>query len=208
LFEDIIIKWFNLKKPLLIPKYMDDEVVLSKKMLKAIGSETRVKILKALKSRQKTQSELAKELNLKPSTILEHVEKLHSVELIEINPDYAEKKWKYFRLTKSGRKIIEGQKMSIIMMLSHISAAITVSLLVLSLATPWIISLLIGGPIPPEPTTPPITGGGTEPGQIANAMTSLENDSRSIFAMGIMVFFFITLILYSIAHFLKSRSKH
>lgn len=53
---------------------MPDEIVVTRDVLKAIGADTRISILKALDVRQKTQSELADELQLSAPTILEHLD--------------------------------------------------------------------------------------------------------------------------------------
>jgi len=83
---------------------MDDEIVLNKDLLKAIGADTRITILKSLSERRKTQSELADGLKLSSPTIIEHLENLISANLVEKIDEG--RKWKYYQLTKLGKKLI------------------------------------------------------------------------------------------------------
>ena len=77
---------------------MDEEqIIVNKEMLRAIGADTRIAILKTLKERQKTQSEIAGELKLSGPTIVEHVGQLGKAGLIELVPQDKERKWKYYR---------------------------------------------------------------------------------------------------------------
>ena len=88
-----------------------DEIVLDKKTFEALAMESRVKILKALKERRKTQSELSKELALAPSTISEHLEKMLEAELVAKKKDHH--KWIYYELTEKGQHILSPQKASV-----------------------------------------------------------------------------------------------
>ena len=87
------------------------EIVLDKKTFEALAIDTRVNIMKALKERRKTQSEIAKELSLAPSTISEHLEKMLGAGLITKKKDHH--KWIYYELTEKGKTIISPQKTSI-----------------------------------------------------------------------------------------------
>jgi DNA-binding HxlR family transcriptional regulator len=187
---------------------MDEEVVLSKKMLKAISGQSRVNILKALVERQKTQSELAKELNLSNPTILEHTERLSSAQLIEISPDYVDKKWKYYRLTKTGRKIAEGQRMSIVLLLSYVSAALSVGLIFIYLSVPWIVSSLTGVPYKPAPPpAPPVNVTPGSGGQIIHAMSDLGSTATALIATFAMILLILAIILFVVAQIQKLRSR-
>ena len=62
---------------------MGEEIILDKELLKAIGAETRISILKSLYEHQKTQTDLAKELALSVPTVLEHLNQLQKAGLIE-----------------------------------------------------------------------------------------------------------------------------
>jgi DNA-binding MarR family transcriptional regulator len=111
----------------------DDEITVSREMLKAIGAESRIGILKALRERQKTQSELATELKLSAPTVLEHATQLEKAGLIERIPEEVERKWKYYRLTKTGRNLVERKRMNMVLLLSgSLFAALASIYLVLS----------------------------------------------------------------------------
>ncbi len=108
---------------------MDDEIVVSRQMLKAIGADTRIDILKSLQGRQKTQTELASELKLSAPTISEHLAQLEDSDLVEVNPEYVDKKWKYYRLTKTARNLLERKRSNVILVLANIFAVITCALI-------------------------------------------------------------------------------
>ena len=88
-----------------------DEIVLDKRTFEALAMESRIKILKALKERRKTQSELSKELSLAPSTVSEHLEKMLDASLIARKKDHH--KWIYYELTEKGQHILSPQKASV-----------------------------------------------------------------------------------------------
>ena len=88
-----------------------DEIVLDKRTFEALAMESRIKILKALKERRKTQSELSKELALAPSTVSEHLEKMLDASLIARKKDHH--KWIYYELTEKGQHILSPQKASV-----------------------------------------------------------------------------------------------
>ena len=78
---------------------------IDRKTLKALGAETRMDILKSLKQRRKTPSELARELKLSSPTILEHLNKLEGADLVErVETGH---KWVYYTLTKKGINLIK-----------------------------------------------------------------------------------------------------
>jgi len=84
---------------------MEDKIVLDRETFKALAIDTRVNILKKLDERyQLTLTDLANELNMAPSTISEHLDKLVSAGLI-LQVDKG-MKWKYYRLTSKGKKIL------------------------------------------------------------------------------------------------------
>ena len=88
-----------------------DEIVLDKRTFEALAMESRIKILKTLKERRKTQSELSKELSLAPSTVSEHLEKMLNAGLIARKKDHH--KWIYYELTEKGQHILSPQKASV-----------------------------------------------------------------------------------------------
>ncbi|MFH1520446.1 MAG: winged helix-turn-helix domain-containing protein [Candidatus Micrarchaeota archaeon] len=82
----------------------EDKIVLDRKSFEALAVDSRVRILKSLKQRRKTLSELAKEQKMSISGVKEHLETLEKVNLIKKIDDGH--KWKYYELTKKGNEII------------------------------------------------------------------------------------------------------
>lgn len=83
---------------------MPDEIRLDKKTFEALAMDSRVKILKALKERRKTQSELSKELKLAVSTVSQHLDKLVDANLVKRKNQG--KKWVYYELTTTAGGIL------------------------------------------------------------------------------------------------------
>ncbi|MBU3904927.1 MAG: winged helix-turn-helix domain-containing protein [Nanoarchaeota archaeon] len=77
---------------------------IDRKTIKVLSSDTRIEILKSLKERRKMPSELARELSLRPSTIVSHLEKLQKAGLIDRKE--TGRKWIYYELTRNGENII------------------------------------------------------------------------------------------------------
>lgn len=93
-----------------------DKITLDREVFKALASDTRLDILKALDVRQKTVTELAKELGLNKATVFEHLEKLAAVDLIQKLED--ERKWVYWQLTWKGRRLLHPEKITLALLLS------------------------------------------------------------------------------------------
>ncbi|HLC69191.1 MAG TPA: winged helix-turn-helix domain-containing protein [Candidatus Bilamarchaeaceae archaeon] len=93
----------------------DEEIVINKDLLKAIGGETRIAILKALQERQKTQSELAQELKLSVPTVLEHLQQLEKAGLVQKHEEG--RKWKYYRLTDKAGRLLGGRPLHVVVLL-------------------------------------------------------------------------------------------
>jgi DNA-binding transcriptional ArsR family regulator len=85
-----------------------EEIVLDRKTFGALAIESRIRILKALRERRKTQSELASEMQMAVSTISEHIEKLAEAGLIKRMEDGH--RWVYYELTPKGEQILSPQK--------------------------------------------------------------------------------------------------
>lgn len=83
---------------------MSDSITLDRKAFRALSSDTRINILKILKERRMTLSELAKAFGMSPSTIKEHLDALSSAELVEQKDEG--RKWKYYELTKKGSNFL------------------------------------------------------------------------------------------------------
>ena len=163
---------------------MDDEVIINKEILKAIGAETRIKILKALIQRQKTQTELAEELGLTTPTILEHVSYLEKTGLIEPITNHTESRWKYYQLTKNARRITEGKRISVTIILASASFAILTVLIFVYLSLPWHMQSLS-------------TGGGGQ--NIQSSLQSLNSSLIGIIGVLILIMLIITLFIVGVA---------
>lgn len=84
---------------------IEDAVVMDKKTFRSLTSETRIKILKLLSKRNYTLTEIAKELGITKTSAKEHLDILVEGRLIEPVP--SPNIWKYYTLTKDGRKLTE-----------------------------------------------------------------------------------------------------
>lgn len=82
---------------------MDKEVRLSSSEFKALASETRASIIKLLRERNHTMTEISKKLRLAAPTIKQHLGILECAELIEELDEG--RKWKYYSLTRKGKNI-------------------------------------------------------------------------------------------------------
>ena len=104
----------------------EEKIVLDRKSFEALAVDTRVKILKSLKQRRKTLSELAKEQNMSVSGVKEHLETLEGVGLIEKIDDGH--KWKYYELTKKGSDIVAPRELRVWILLSISTLALVASM--------------------------------------------------------------------------------
>lgn len=84
--------------------YDGDKITLDRETFRALAVDSRVEILKSLEERKLTLTDMAQRLNMSPSTVKEHLDRLVSAGLIEIIP--GDTKWKYYKLTWKGRSIL------------------------------------------------------------------------------------------------------
>jgi DNA-binding transcriptional ArsR family regulator len=105
---------------------MEEKIVLDRKSFEALAVDTRVKILKSLKQRRKTLSEIANEQKMSVSGIKEHLETLENVGLIEKIDDGH--KWKYYELTRKGQDIVTPRELRVWVLLSISSLLLIASL--------------------------------------------------------------------------------
>ena len=104
----------------------EEKIVLDRKSFEALAVDTRVRILKALKVRRKTLSELSEELGLAVSGVKEHLETLEGAGLIKKMDDGH--KWKYYELTKKGSEIIGPKELRVWILLSISAVALMLSM--------------------------------------------------------------------------------
>jgi len=104
---------------------MDEGIVLDRKSFEALAVETRVRILKSLRERRKTLSELAGELKLSVSGVKEHLQVLEDAELVRKMDDGH--KWKYYELTKKGGDVVAPRELRVWILLSISTVALIMS---------------------------------------------------------------------------------
>lgn len=93
------------------------KVTLDKDTFKALASEARLEILKALDGRQMNLSELAKKTRLNKATIHEHLTKLHEAKLVK-KKEREGHKWVYYKLAWKGSSLIHPENTKIVVLLS------------------------------------------------------------------------------------------
>jgi DNA-binding transcriptional ArsR family regulator len=96
---------------------MEDEIKISRELLKTIAADTRVEILKALEERPMTASELSRFLKKHVTTISEHLELLKNFNLVE-RIERPGRKWVYYKLSREGKKILHPSSYRWIIVLS------------------------------------------------------------------------------------------
>ena len=127
----------------------EDKIVLDRKSFEALAVDTRIKILKSLKQRRKTLTEIAKEEGMSVSGIKEHLSILESVGLIEKMDDGH--KWKYYELTKKGREVVGPKEVKVLILLSTSILALLVSLIfMLGPASAPMEAQMAGAQAPPD----------------------------------------------------------
>ena len=97
----------------------ENELRLDRAELKVLASDSRVEILRNLKGRNYTVSELAQRLGQSKSTVHEHVNKLHGAGLVEKADNYTDK-WVYYRLSRRGKSLFEDSQKRVVVILSTI----------------------------------------------------------------------------------------
>lgn len=76
---------------------------LDKGLIKTLASESRIEILKSLSKRRKMPAEISKEMQLAPSTVVEHLAALEGAGLVR--KEETQHKWVYYALTEKGQEI-------------------------------------------------------------------------------------------------------
>jgi len=96
---------------------MYNKITLDRETFKALAIDTRVTILRKLEeNHQYTLTDLANEMQMAPSTIKEHLDKLLEVGLIKRIE--RGKKWKYYRLTEKGKNILNPYEKRVMIILA------------------------------------------------------------------------------------------
>jgi DNA-binding transcriptional ArsR family regulator len=105
----------------------EDKVILDRRSFEALAVDSRVRILKSLRARRKTLSELAQELDMSVSGVKEHLEMLESADLVKKMDDGH--KWKYYELSKKGADLMAPKELKVWVLLSVAMVALVVSML-------------------------------------------------------------------------------
>jgi len=83
----------------------EEELKVSKNLLKTLTVDTRTNILKKLEKRPMTASELSRKLGKHVTTVSEHLDILKNSDLVE-RVERPGRKWIYYRLTRPAQKIL------------------------------------------------------------------------------------------------------
>lgn len=78
---------------------------IDKETIKVLSADTRIEILKLLDERRKIAADISKKLNLAPSTVAEHLQKLEKNGLIRRKE--TGHKWIYYEITEKGKNLIK-----------------------------------------------------------------------------------------------------
>lgn len=116
------------------------KIVLDAESFKALASDTRLQILKALDARPLTVSELSRLLDLNKATVFEHLKQLTVAELAKREDDPA-RKWVYYKLTWKGRNVLHPENVQIYIMLGMGALGVGGALL----QTARILNVYLGG---------------------------------------------------------------
>ncbi len=95
----------------LVEHARSDKIVLDQSSFKALASESRITILKALHERNYTLSELSQKIDLKHSTVKEHLQALLAADLVHCLDEG--RKWKYYSLSSKGKALLEPERKAI-----------------------------------------------------------------------------------------------
>ena len=106
----------------LVEHARSDTIVLDQSSFKALASESRITILKALHERNHTLSELSQKLDLKHSTVKEHLQALLAADLVHCLDEG--RKWKYYSLSSKGKALLEPERKAIWILLASSLVAI------------------------------------------------------------------------------------
>jgi DNA-binding transcriptional ArsR family regulator len=93
---------------------MEEKILIDRKVLQALGVGTRLSIMKLLLTKEHTMSELSEAINLEKSTVKEHLDVLVSAGLV--NKEDTKRKWKYYSLTRNGRRLIQPKEVQVLFM--------------------------------------------------------------------------------------------
>lgn len=103
------------------PNPGDESLPIDSALIKVLAADSRRDILRLLKQRRMTLTELSGQLNLKKATVLEHLKKLTDANLIRRMED--ERLWVYYELTRQGSRIVSPGKTRFYLIMSATALA-------------------------------------------------------------------------------------
>ncbi|MBN2067418.1 MAG: metalloregulator ArsR/SmtB family transcription factor [Candidatus Diapherotrites archaeon] len=106
---------------------MEKSIEISSNEFKALASETRTEMIKLLRERNHTLTELSQKLNMAAPTIKQHLEILQQAGLIEGLDEG--RKWKYYTLTRKGKNIVGGEAPTNVLIVLAVSSVAMLVLL-------------------------------------------------------------------------------
>lgn len=99
-----------------------DDLALDAALIKVLASDSRRDILRLLKQRRMTLTELAAALDLKKATVLEHLKRLTDANLIKRIDD--ERLWVYYELTAPGKRVVNPGRTRFYLLMGVAAAAL------------------------------------------------------------------------------------
>lgn len=106
------------------PGAPEADVPLDASLMKVLASDTRLDLLRLLKQRRMTLSEMARALGLQKATVLEHLGRLTGSGLVRRRDD--ERLWVYYELTRRGANLLHPGRARIYLLVGSSLAAIIV----------------------------------------------------------------------------------
>lgn len=122
-------------------------VPLDAEMIQVLASDTRRDLLRLLRKRRMTLSELAREVDLKKPTVLEHLRRLTDADLVARDED-DERLWVYYELTHQGQRILSPDRTRLYLAIGTIATAAIVAVAALVVSQTFLASP--GGPGAPD----------------------------------------------------------
>lgn len=98
------------------------KITLDAETFKALASEARLRVLKALDERRKTLAEISRGLELNKATVHEHLQLLAAAGLVRKRDDEG-RKWIYYELTWTGARILHPEATTTFNVLLALSVA-------------------------------------------------------------------------------------
>ena len=157
------------------------EIVLSKQEVKALLSETKMTVLKTLKERRMTVSELSEKMGLSKSNLFQHLKELLDANLIRKVDD--ERKWVYYELSFKGDEVVseKGDK-KFVLLLSFVGFLLLsfVGLLVVGAFFLFFFPPMFGPAVPTisHDEAPSVQKMGSTPEMVAAVPSAATNDNE------------------------------